>query len=491
VSAADGDGGRPARLGARGRVVLASTLTLFVTAVVLVTLSYLVTVRSLDAATEQALRREAEAYLGAMRSAPESDTLAVATRAYLGARTAQAGIDPILIVSLNQPGANRRVLSNSEVRLENAPGNISLKSPPKLAELVTVPFEGTTYRVLAVPILDASGTRAGMFEAALALDAQRRTARTLATTLTITGAVAIIIGFLFALWAAGRALLPLRRMAADAAEVTHAEPGRRIAYTGPPDALGSLAASLNQMLDRLEGGAAEQRRFIADASHELRTPVAIVRGNVELLQTRDDLPPAAEEPLGMIAAESDRMTRLLDELLVLARLRGAPPRRFQPLHAPTLLAEVAARARLLGDREIVSACGTEAWVSGDPDLLEQALLNIVRNAVAHTEDGGRIALDCTERAGRVVFSVTDDGVGIPEADLDRIFDRFYRSFREREDQTGGAGLGLAISKALVELHDGRIFAENAEPHGARFTIELPAIALPADLARTHRRRRDG
>jgi two-component system OmpR family sensor kinase len=480
VCAARADAEKRNRLGARGRVVLASTLTLFVTACVLVSLSYLVTVRSLDAATDRALKREAEAYLGAMRGSPQGGTLVTATRSYLGARTAEAGIDPILIVALNQPGPGWRILSNSDVRLENAGSNIPLQSPPRGAETLNVSLGGKTYRVLAAPILDANGNRAGMFEAALALDAQRRTARALAITLTITGLVAVAAGFLLSLWTAGRALQPLRRMAADAAEVTHAEPGRRLAYKGPPDALGSLADSVNQMLDRLEAGAAEQRRFIADASHELRTPVAIVRGNVELLQTRDDIPAGADEQLEMIASESGRMTRLLDELLVLARLQGAPPTRFQPLHAPTILAEVAARARLLGHRQITSSCTfTDAWVSGDPDQLEQALLNIVRNAVAHTDDGGHIDIDCRYDGRTVRFRVTDDGPGIAEKDLGRIFDRFYRSQGEREGATGGAGLGLPIAKALVELHEGRITAENVEPHGARFTIELLAIEPPA------------
>ncbi len=304
-------------------MVLATTLTLFVTAVVLVTLSYVVTVRSLDAATDRALEREAEAYLGAMRGAPEGGTLVTATRSYLGARTAQAGIDPILVVALDQPSPGWRVLSNSEVRLENARGNSPLQSPPGQAQVLTVPFEGKTYRVLAAPILDATRTRVGVFEAALALDAQRRTARALATTLTIAGAIAVAVGFLLALWAAGRALQPLRRMAADAAEVTHAAPGRRLAYNGPPDALGSLAESVNEMLDRLEAGAAEQRRFIADASHELRTPVAIVRGNVELLQQRDDLPTSAAE-----TARHDRRRELADDPAA-RRAAGArpPPRR--------------------------------------------------------------------------------------------------------------------------------------------------------------------
>ncbi len=136
---------------------------------------------------------------------------------------------------------------------------------------------------------------------------------------------------------------------------------------------------------------------------------------------------------------------------------------------------------MLGTRQISASCSADdAWVSGDPDQLEQALLNVVRNAVAYTDDGGRIAMTCERTEDTVTFAVTDDGPGIPGADLDRIFDRFYRSHGERASTTGGAGLGLPIAKALVELHEGRIRAENVEPHGARFTIELPAIEQPVD-----------
>ena len=180
----------------------------------------------------------------------------------------------------------------------------------------------------------------------------------------------------------------------------------------------------------------------------------------------------------MIEAESLRMSRLLDELLSLARLEGAG-HTFQPLEVRTLMDETAARARALGNRTFTVVGPSGLWVQGNPDLLDQALLNVMRNAIAHTKDGGHIALSCSALGEYVRIAVTDDGPGIPPGELARIFDRFFRTMGPRPSDTGGAGLGLAIAKRLVDLHAGNIYAENVEGAGARFTIDLPRTPDPA------------
>jgi len=167
------------------------------------------------------------------------------------------------------------------------------------------------------------------------------------------------------------------------------------------------------------------------------------------------------------------MTRLLDELLSLARFEAVRRAGFQPLSLGTLVEETAARTRALGERRIEVDSDCDAWVEGDLDLLEQALVNLARNAVAHTKPDGRISLTCTSDDGRALVSITDDGAGIPPEDLERVFDRFYRATSPRSDVGSGAGLGLAITQRIVELHDGEISVENVQPHGARFTISLP------------------
>jgi two-component system OmpR family sensor kinase len=234
------------------------------------------------------------------------------------------------------------------------------------------------------------------------------------------------------------------------------------------------------MLARLQYAADEQRRFVADASHELRTPVAVIRGNSELILSDPDAGGDAIEAAAMIESESARMARLLDELLVLARLDSSPAHIFQPLHAPTMVEEAAARARTLGERRVEVSCADDAWVLGDPDQLQQVLLNIVRNAVAVTQPGGLVSLSCAIEGDAVKIAVRDDGPGFEEADLDRVFDRFYRSARRGGDG-GGAGLGLAIARRLVERHGGAITAANVEGGGAAITIELPLAPTPDDV----------
>jgi signal transduction histidine kinase len=374
--------------------------------------------------------------------------------------------------------ANHYPIINSGVRLEDAVGNAAAHEPTTApAGFADVRVGGLDYRVLSAPIIDLSGKRVGLFQAALSDQNSQLIAVGVAEALGAAGVLVMMIGVALSVWTARASLEPLRRMATDAAGVTHAASGNRIAYDGPADELGSLANSLNAMLDRLERSYVEQRRFVADASHELRTPVAIVRGNIELLRGGRLSSEDAEESLEMIEAESARMTRLLDELLSLARLESTV-HQFQPLDVCVMLQEGAGRARKLGDREITVACAPDLWTSGDPDLLDQAILNVLRNAIAHTAEGGHIALSCSATPEHVTLSVTDDGPGIPQIDIDRIFDRFYRAHGPRPGDSGGAGLGLAISKRLVDLHSGTMSVSNVSPTGARFTITLPRVAPP-------------
>jgi two-component system, OmpR family, sensor kinase len=454
------------------------TAVLAAAIVALCFMAYATTLQSLLAEMDKTLLHEASEYAVAMAGSAESTSLVDATYGYLAARTgAGAGPDPILLVSI----AGHKPLVNSGVRLEDAAGNSAASEPTSAVRgFSTVSIDGTSYRVITTTISDADGHQEGVFQAALSDENPRVIAASVATALAAAGLIVMLAGLFLSLWAARASLRPLKRMAGDAAAVSHSAPGHRIAYDGPDnDELGSLARSLNAMLDRLERSFADQRQFVADASHELRTPVAIIRGNIEMLQ-RDGIDgPDVEDTVRMIDVESTRMTRLLDDLLSLARLEGVK-REFQALDVATILQEGAARARKLADRVIAIDCEPGLWVKGDPDLLDQALANMVRNAVAHTAEGGRLALSCILRDGMVELSVTDDGPGIPPAELARIFDRFYRARTPRQSDTGGAGLGLAISKRLVDLHGGTMRAENVEPHGARFTISLPRIDAPTD-----------
>lgn len=468
--------GASRRLSASARVLLAMTGVLALAIVLLVAVAYVVTTRALTADIDRTLRREADAYAAAVRSAPATEALTQATRSYLAARTSRgSGRDVILLVSLGG-----RTISNSRLRLEDAPGNDLRTGRPAL-RYDSFRYDGTSYRALIVPVSAGDGA-SGVFEAAVDARAANATATRVAYALGAAGLLVLAFGLPLSYWATRRSLRPLTRMAEDATEVSHAQPGRRIDYDGPPDELGSLARALNAMLDRLERAYEDQRRFVADASHELRTPVAVIRGNVEILRSGAAQGDDAEESLEMIESEAVRMAKLLDELLALARFESAHRTGFQPLEVRSLLDDVAARARRLGDRAITVEGDCGLWVEADPDLIDQALMNLVRNAIAHTNQHGSVTFACDRTASTVRVSVTDDGPGIPVEDLDRVFDRFYRAQGARPvvDAGSGAGLGLAITRRIVELHGGTIRAENASGAGARFTLELPSVSEPPE-----------
>ena len=464
------------RLSAVGRVALAMSLSLTVGVLALALTSYFAVSRSLSADIDRALLRETEAYTAAVQSSEAEEGtggLVEISRTYLSARTkAQAGTHPILLVRIN----GGRVISNSNVALETALGNTGLPS----TGFATVRFNSVNYRVATTPIMGADGEIVGVYQAALSTTYTESVAADLGLTLGFAGLVVIIVGGLLSAWAARASLNPLREVAATAGQITKASLAGRVPYHGPHDEVGAVVESLNAMLDRLETAFAEQKRFVADASHELRTPLAVVRGNLDLIDHPKTTPEGKAESLLAIREETGRIERLVDDLLELARLDRGTQRAFQPLDVGTLVEEATARGRTIGTCTIASSAEQGLWVDGDPDLLDQAVMNLVRNATAHTPTDCDVTIRAVAAGDSVAITVADDGPGIRTSDLPRIFDRFYRAPGPRNGGSGGSGLGLAIAKRLVELHSGTISAANRVQGGAVFTILLPRRNDPAN-----------
>lgn len=464
------------RLSTSVRVALAVTLVLAVGVWSLATFAYLSVSQRLGADVDRTLLREAESYSAALGQPAKNADLAGQTRAYLQARaSAYSATNPILLVRF----ADGRVISNSSVKLESSAANtraLDLKMADR--RFLTLSFLGRSYRAVTAPVRDTSGTPVAVFESALPTSLADDVATQLLTTLVLAGSVVVLLGAMLSAWAARASLRPLRRAASTASQVGHSSLTRRIGYNGPDDEVGQLVSAINAMLDRLEIAFGEQRRFTADASHELRTPLAVVAGHVEVLKRGGLTDEEKHEELDLVAHETDRMSRLVDDLLALARLDAGKPRAYQALELSTLLLEAAARARGLGDRVIEVKAPADVWVSGEPDQLMQAMLNLLGNAVAHTGAGGHVWLRATPGIGGVAIEVSDDGPGIQDEDLPRVFDRFYRAQGPRRGERGGSGLGLAITKRLIELHGGDIHASNRPEGGARFTIVLKRIPAP-------------
>jgi len=288
---------------------------------------------------------------------------------------------------------------------------------------------------------------------------------------TLTLAAALLAGFLLA---AGFAR-PLRRMARVAARVDAGDLSPRMELRGPRNETRVLADAFDHMLDRLEEGFARQQAFVSDASHELRTPLTAIRGQLEVLARREH-PDAAEirRVQELVQAEVDRMTRLTEDLLLLAHTDESRFIRREPIELGAFLAEIVATAQPTTDRRLSVTADLPGILNADRDRLAQALRNLLRNAVEHTDQGGRIELGARETAGeRVQIWVDDDGPGIAPAERDRVFERFHRTDRSRARRAGGTGLGLAIVRAIADAQGGRVWATDSPMGGARVVVELP------------------
>jgi two-component system OmpR family sensor kinase len=244
-----------------------------------------------------------------------------------------------------------------------------------------------------------------------------------------------------------------------------------------------LANAFNHMLDRLAAAFRQQRDFVADASHELRTPLAVISGQLDLLARYED--PSTEDVQRVqriVAGEVARTTRLVGDMLVLARSEQYEFASRRPVDLPQFIDELWSTSTVGVNRHFHLSPVPAGIVEADPDRLAQALRNLIDNAIAHTtEPDGHIALHTQGLpGGRVRFTVTDDGPGIAPDQRTRIFERFHRTDEARDRRSGGAGLGLAIVAAIAEAHEGEVRAVEPEAVGAQFELEIDRFSARPD-----------
>ncbi|MET9800792.1 HAMP domain-containing sensor histidine kinase [Streptomyces sp. NPDC006368] len=271
-------------------------------------------------------------------------------------------------------------------------------------------------------------------------------------------------------WAvAGRILAPVRVVRRAAAQLTEQDLTRRIPVRGRDD-IALLAETFNAMLDRLERAFAAQRQFVDDAGHELRTPITIVRGHLELM---GDDPAEQAETIRLVTDELDRMSRIVEDLLLLAKAERPDFVTPGPVQLGELTADVFVKARALGEREWVLDGVADREAELDPQRITQAMVQLAQNAVQHTVPGQRIRIGSREADGRIELYVADSGPGVRTEDAAVIFERFRRGTPRRGTRTsGGAGLGLSIVKAIAEGHRGRVELRPTEGGGATFVLVL-------------------
>ncbi|MFD5184710.1 sensor histidine kinase [Streptomyces sp. NPDC058372] len=342
-----------------------------------------------------------------------------------------------------------------------------------------------------VRIVPGGGAPEAAFVVAFHPEREREMADTVFQILLAISAVALLLTCGIGWAVAGRILAPVRLVRTTAAQLTEQDLTRRIPVRGHDD-IAALAGTFNAMLDRLERAFAAQRQFVDDAGHELRTPITIVRGHLELM---GDDPAEREETVRLVTDELDRMSRIVEDLLLLAKSERPDFVTPGPVRLAELTADVYVKARTLGERDWVfdghtdlrpappgadADADAEDVVHLDEQRVTQAMVQLAQNAVQHTVQGARITLGSRTLAdGAVELYVADTGPGVQPQDAEVIFERFRRGTARRGARGSGAGLGLAIVRAIAEGHPGgRVELRSPEAGGATFVLVMERATTP-------------
>jgi two-component system, OmpR family, sensor kinase len=338
-----------------------------------------------------------------------------------------------------------------------------------------VTINGTNLRVITKPIV-IEGRVVGNVQAAASLTLIEAASDRLLKIMLGGGLIALILSLLIGDWLARRTLRPIGSIVSTAQSIAAADDlSRRIPNTGPQDELGRMVSVFNETLSRLENLFKAQRRFVADVSHELRSPLTTIQGNLDLVRLYGNDPRSIEA----MESEVKRMSRLVGDLLLLAQAdAGQIPLEMEALDIDQLVLEIYGEAGFLSQGKHRFKLGQldQVRVNADVDRLKQLLLNLVSNAIKYTPDDGSVSMSVTRQGTNVYVTVEDTGVGIPAEDLAHIFDRFYRVDKARSRAAGGTGLGLSIAQWIAEAHGGEILVASEFGKGTTFTVVLPILS---------------
>jgi two-component system OmpR family sensor kinase len=352
-------------------------------------------------------------------------------------------------------------------RLDQDPELVALWGGVRESERGSVSTPAGRVEYLAVPLLGAAEAPLGVFVAAIFRDRERAEVDDALRVVVGIGLAMLLVGSVLAWLLADRVLRPVKTVTESARSISGGDLSRRIPVEGH-DEVAKLAETFNDMLARLEAAFERQRRFVHDAGHELRTPITVVRGHLELIE---DDPEARRETLVLVLDELDRMARIVSDLLVLAKWEQPDFLSPASVELGGLTDDLLAKAGALGPRAWRVDARAEGTIEADRQRLTQAAMQLAQNAVQHTAEGDEIGLGTFVGDGEARLWVRDTGPGIPFEHQAAVFERFYRADERRSSD--GAGLGLSIVHAIALAHGGRLELASVPGSGATFTIVLP------------------
>ena len=298
------------------------------------------------------------------------------------------------------------------------------------------------------------------------------------STLRMESAAAMLLVVLLSgavtYWLTGKALSPLRKMAGQMETIQAQNLAQPVEVPGTEDEVAHLAKSFNAMLSRLEKSFKTQKRFSANAAHELRTPLAVIQARLDLLDRKSkELPGDCAESLEILAAQTERLSHLVEELLQMARLETV--QKSDQISLPALLEEILCDLEEIAQKNGVKMIQhpSEGELVGNDALLYRAIYNVIENSIKYNHTGGQVSVQSNVEKGQIIITISDSGRGIPAEDQKQVFEPFFRVDKSRSHQIGGCGLGLALTKAIIELHGGQIGIVSSSPKGTTIRIMLP------------------
>ncbi|MCB8920002.1 MAG: HAMP domain-containing histidine kinase [Ardenticatenaceae bacterium] len=377
------------------------------------------------------------------------------------------------------------LLSSDGVLLEQL-GQDTAVSPqlPQQTGYVTLAIDGDTWRVYSQLVTVNNAT--GWVQVVQNLDPIVETLERLLTQMTIGVPLALALAGIGGLLLASSALRPIVRITQTAQSITGSDLNRRIHYQGPTDELGRLAQTFDDMLDRLQAAFERERRFTGDAAHELRTPLAALKGRIGVTLSKPRPLVEYTDTLHEMEGQVDRLIHLSNDLLFMARLdQRQMPLRLEPIALPDFLAAVVDQVSPLAEAkqlELYEHVPDHLFINGDIDLLIRLFLNLLDNAIKYTPEGGQVSIAAQMENQQVRIAISDTGTGISKEHLPHLFERFYRVEEDRtrsgktngQSGAGGAGLGLAIAYEIVRAHKGNMTVESQPNQGTTFIVQLPA-----------------
>ena len=456
-------------MSARSRILGWSLLLLAAAMATSTVATHVLLVRGMNSRVSGELAHEIGEFqaLAARNAKPAADSQPDSVLVLLRARTGQAVLERDIVLIGLVAGRIAVTSSNSSAdALDPSRGLLARWSA------ITRPTGGDAQlgngpaRYLAIPVHTVGRPSRGVFVAAVLTGAEQASIARVTQIQLEVGGISLLLGLALAWLAAGRVLRPIRDTTDLARRITDTDLSERIPVRGRNE-ISELATTFNRMLDRLEAALTTQRRFLADAGHELRTPITIVQGNLDTIAATG---PDDEQTLAIAADELTRMARLVDELTLLAASERPDFLSPRPTDLELLTETLAAKARALDTRPWTLTTIARGHAVVDAHRITQAVMQLAANAATHTPPGTGVEIGSAIVAGAIEFTVADEGPGIPAAMRTRIFDRFTRLEARR---TSGTGLGLSIVAAIAAAHGGSIALEERPGGGAVFRMIIP------------------